>query len=309
MARIEMDESFVSVTSLVAAKLPKEDDRIGALAARIAGMLKPPVDPNEQLTADQTAKAARWVTGHVDGVEALRAGGVLTENVLIPKEEYLALVAARDIVIRIFGRMNQAFSEDAEILNTVDNERERLALALWGLARFFGEGGLNLPTAANQFFELGSAISDLNAGIRHPLLLPKKKRKGASSPLTSRYWRARVHVVLAFKALCRMESEPVNKATMKKVGGVIAKKFPDLAELVRTNTDDETKTKRPVNLPLKITEWLEIFDGKSAAADEAKVLYDICCKGLEESSSDDLSLFAAQHLNVALTFCKSVVMK
>jgi hypothetical protein len=63
MVGIEMDEPLISVTSLVTAKLPNGGNRIGALATRIAGMLRPPVDPSEHLTADQAARPRDGLPG------------------------------------------------------------------------------------------------------------------------------------------------------------------------------------------------------------------------------------------------------
>jgi hypothetical protein len=302
MVGIEMDEPLVSVTSLVAAKLPNGGDRIGALATRIAGMLRPPVDPNEQLTADQAAKAARWVAGHVDGAEALRVGGVLTENVLIPKEEYLALVTARDIVIRLFGRMNQAFSEDAEIPNTVENERERLALALWSIAVFFGRSGFNQPNA-DRFFELGSAISDLNDGIRPSLLVPT--RIDSNPPQTSQFWRARVNVVLAFEALSRGVPEGRSGSESRRnIAKKIDRDAPELRKLVRPKWREDDGMTGPLDLPTTIvSDWLKKLKGASIKNGEATRLYEFGREAIRALPDERLIQFAQDQIAVAKAFC------
>jgi hypothetical protein len=127
-------ESPGSVTSLVAAKLPSGDDRIDALSVRIAGNFMPPVDPNSPLTPDQAEKAKRWLAGYLNGNDALFEKDVLAET--ISKDEYQALIATRNLLIRLFGRLNRAFGEDPEIPATIENERERFALALWSIAFF-----------------------------------------------------------------------------------------------------------------------------------------------------------------------------
>ena len=103
--------------------------------------------------------------------------GFSMEDVRISKEEYLALGETRDLVIRFFGRLNRAFSEDADLPTTMENERQRLVGALWSIAAFLGKGGFDLPFA-HRFFELGSAIG---SGAGHPRR-PAKARSSGQSP-------------------------------------------------------------------------------------------------------------------------------
>jgi hypothetical protein len=286
-----MSDVPVCVTSLVAAKLPNGDDRIGALAVRIAGMLKPPVDPNEQLTADQAAKAARWVAGHVDGVGALRAGGVLTENVLISKEEYLGLENTRDLVIRLFDRVNRAFNQYPNASNTFANERERFMIALLSIAAFFGKSGFDLPFA-NRFSDLASAIQDLNHGSSDLLKPPH-----GSQALTSQNHIARARVQLAVEAL---------RASGRSTAIIIAdmvKGFPSIDKLVRTIS---SRGQRPMSERIE-----DLLKKRYRASNwQAKMVYEIgteCIEHLKKQSNTALLIdFASDQLRAASAFADRI---
>src|SRR5689334_24558012 len=88
----------------------------------------------------------------------------------------------------------KAFGQEPEYLRTPFNERERYSAALTAVARYFGK--LGEQGISQRFFELGSAIADLNTGTVHPLLRPERADNRRADP--SQLWRARARVVLAF---------------------------------------------------------------------------------------------------------------
>jgi hypothetical protein len=293
-------ESPGSVTSLVAAKLPSGDDRIDALSVRIAGNFMPPVDPNSPLTPDQAEKAKRWLAGYLNGNDALFEKDVLAET--ISKDEYQALIATRNLLIRLFGRLNRAFGEDPEIPATIENERERFALALWSIAVFFGKSGFNLPFA-DRFLELGSAISDLNNGSRPELLWPAKI--DSNPPLESQFWRARVNVVLAFEALSRGAQRRSGSQHRLCIAQKIDQDIPELERLLRPKMQDLTPGSR--NLPKTIIDdWQKKLKGSGIKNGEAIKLYEFGREVLETLPEDSLAEFAQERLNSAKAFCATL---
>lgn len=79
------------------------------------------------------------------------------------------------------------------------NERERYAAALIVVAQYFSSSA-GRPIA-DRFFELASAIADLNNGTVHPLLEPVRPDNRPADP--SQLWRARARVALGLEALLR----------------------------------------------------------------------------------------------------------
>jgi hypothetical protein len=77
----------------------------------------------------------------------------------------------------------------------------------------------------NRFFNLASAISDLNSGTVHPLFQAVKTVN--RRPDFSQLWRARARVALGLEALIRSGVKVDATAVAEKV----AKKFPLLAKL------------------------------------------------------------------------------
>jgi hypothetical protein len=84
-------------------------------------------------------------------------------------------------VLRV--KLSQAFEP---VVQSAADKREQLAAALGAVASFLAETVGRAP--ADEFFELGSAIADLNSGAVHPLLEPPS---GTYYP-TVRPWMLRV---------------------------------------------------------------------------------------------------------------------
>ena len=134
----------------------------------------------------------------------------------------MSLAEARAHIIRLFDRLDQAFNDG--LPNTVENERRRLAGAAWSIATFLGKSGFDLPFA-QRFFELASAIEDLNLGIRTELLTPLAQGS-RRTPDPAEEWRARACVALALEAL--IGAGRTREAAAKE----IARRFLDVQKLI-----------------------------------------------------------------------------
>jgi len=99
----------------------------------------------------------------------------------------------------LYAGVSRAFTQHPDHPRTAPNERERYGPALVVVAQFFS--GLGDRRIGDRFFELASAITDLNAGTLHPLLHPARADNRRAD--TSRLWRARARTVLALEALVR----------------------------------------------------------------------------------------------------------
>jgi hypothetical protein len=117
--------------------------------------------------------------------------------------------------------VTQAFAQEANASRTPFYERERYATALMAIGQYFTSlGGRPL---GQRFFELGSAMADLNSGIEHPLLRSERadNRRADSSQL----WRARAHVSLGLEALLR------SGLTRTEAAAKLANGFPGITKL------------------------------------------------------------------------------
>jgi hypothetical protein len=152
-----------------------------------------------------------------DDDEVNRAGSLSAED------ERRTLELARGLIIRLFGRLDHAFNESPDLVD-IETERRRLAGALWSVAAFLGKGGFDLPFAY-RFFELGSAIEDLNLGIRSELLAPVAQGS-RRSPDPAKVWRARACAALALEALIKAGRK--REAASKELIG----RFPNIKHLL-----------------------------------------------------------------------------
>ena len=124
---------------------------------------------------------------------------------------------------KLRGTVCQAFDQEPEYPRTPFNERERHAAAVAAVAQFFG--ALGHRQVGHCFFNLASAISDLNDGAVPPLF--QAVRSDNRHPDFSQLWRARTRVALGLEALIRSGGKLNATAAAKKV----ARKFPILAKL------------------------------------------------------------------------------
>jgi hypothetical protein len=123
--------------------------------------------------------------------------------------------------IQLYKGLEQAFNQEPDFSCTPDSERERYSAALHCVAQFVSS--IAGRPFGDRFFELGSAIADLNTGTVHPLLQPVEIRNRCSDP--SRLWRARAHVALAYVAL--VKSGVSRSDAIKR----IAREFPAVSKL------------------------------------------------------------------------------
>jgi hypothetical protein len=159
--------------------------------------------------------------------------------------------------------VRKAFDQESDLRST-ENDRDRYAAALIVIGKFIS----NFAGRAygNRFFELGSAIADLNTGALHPLLaLPKQ----AGRPMPSQIWRGRANVALALCALVGCKMRPSEAATD------IIRKFPKVANLAspRTRLSVNSDSLKKIML-----EWRKSFSAGRISNDEAVELFAV---GLE----------------------------
>jgi hypothetical protein len=95
----------------------------------------------------------------------------------------------------LLEKVDHAFTQEPR-LTGIENERERYVAALIVVAQFFKT--FEAPFA-DRFFELGSALTDLNNGTDAPLL--ERTRTGKRSGDSSMTWRRRAHAVLGVEGL------------------------------------------------------------------------------------------------------------
>jgi len=100
-------------------------------------------------------------------------------------------------VIEMLEGVHRAFHQEPNAASDVERERERYAAALISVAKFFDQ--IECYKEGARFFELSSAIADLNAGVRLALLTPVNTE--TRPPDTSSEWRAKASVVVAAEAL------------------------------------------------------------------------------------------------------------
>jgi hypothetical protein len=182
--------------------------------------------------------------------------------------------------------VNQAFSQCPEMPASVQNERERYAAALYSVALFFDR--CKSPFAGH-FFELGSAILDLNSGAAVDSLL-SPSRPANRRPDSSQLWRARARVALALHALMR------SGKTQSDAADEIEIKYQSLKGLVGHKAGMLSKT---------VINWHKEFTSRRIKNWEASELFTLGKDILKSMhSSHELLRFARTELAAAVQFAK-----
>jgi hypothetical protein len=164
-----------------------------------------------------------------------------------------------------YNDVAKAFGQEPEYSRTPFNERERYSAALTAVAGYFGK--LGEQGISQRFFELGSAIADLNIGTVHPLLRPERvdNRRGDRSQL----WRARARVVLAFDAFVR------SGLSRDAAVAAVRSKLPNIAALFGAKA-------RASSLQTVVLGWRKQLLAKRVKNFEAQ---ELLSAGLEKSSA------------------------
>lgn len=221
-----------------------------------------------------------------NAAEHQRAAAVVRNAIANLPSDDVALIATRDLVVKLLNNVHRAFSEEPDLPHTVGNDRERLAVALFHVARFFAN--FHVPFA-DRFFELGSALADLNLGVRHDLMTPAVVDNRRSD--SSQMWRARARVALALDALVR-SGQPLRDAAAK-----IARDHPHVMQLVRAKRDR-------AGLTDTIIDWRKKFRAGRLKNWEGLEFFAIGKEWIEKTSAPDiLAAFARDQLTAAIKFC------
>jgi hypothetical protein len=144
---------------------------------------------------------------------------------------------AKEMVIKLIEGITSAFDRDPDAFQCPENERTRLAEALYSIASFILKFPNLGPTYANHFAELGTALKDWNKGANPRLF---DRQKGSSTPLPTLESRARVNIVLAIEALTASGiSLSDRNRSIDDMSGAISEflsKFPTLKNWVKTRS-------------------------------------------------------------------------
>src|SRR5262245_2305689 len=146
----------------------------------------------------------------------------------MPRSDRTAKSKFLNALERLHRNLARAFEQEPDYQLDSMIERERYAAALIALANYFSS--LSVKPIAARFFELGSAIADLNSGTVHSLLRPVRADNRRADP--SQLWRARARVALGLEALLRSglnRSEAASK---------IAGQYSSVAYLVGAKAKD-----------------------------------------------------------------------
>ena len=151
-----------------------------------------------------------------------------------PKNRGRARPASSSAATRaeLFRLLDSAFnSVSREALAPFEELRGRHVLALAIVGKFLRTTGAP-KNIADQFYTLSAALNDLQRGIVHPMLMPKKP----SGRLADRsdIWRVRV------KAGCGVECLMRGGLSRNQAAQRAAKQFPALKNLLRTGTTLKT---------------------------------------------------------------------
>jgi hypothetical protein len=176
--------------------------------------------------------------------------------------------------------IRKAFSQESDAPPTPGNERERYAAALVIIGQYFvSVAGKPL---GGRFFELGSAIADLNVGTVHPLLRPA--RAAYRPPDHSQLWRARAHVVLGLEACLR------SGLNQEEAAAKIARQLPSIAKLAGMKAKDST-------VQTIVVGWRKEFKAGRVKNFEASEVFAEGMNRIEElKSSQDLREFATRQV-------------
>jgi hypothetical protein len=163
-------------------------------------------------------------------------------------------------LLKLVNGVRTAFDLEQE-LQSVESDRTRYAAALMVIAGFLAR--IAGEKYGSRFFELGSAIADLNDGALHPLLAPPTQ-KGRPSP--SQTWRGRANAVLAIQALAKCKVKPSDAATE------ILREFPKIANLASART---RRSVHASSVEKIILEWRKRFSAGRIRNDEAVELFEV----------------------------------
>jgi hypothetical protein len=153
---------------------------------------------------------------------------VCREVLAMPRSDRTAKSNLLNALEKLHRNVARAFDQEPDYPRNPTNERERYAAALVVVAQYFSSLS-EKPTAA-RFFELASAIADLNNGTVHPLLqqVPPDNRPADPSQL----WRARARVALGLEALLR---SGLNRS---EAAAKIATQYSSIANLAGVKAKD-----------------------------------------------------------------------
>jgi hypothetical protein len=121
------------------------------------------------------------------------------EVLAMPRSDRTARSKLLNALEKLHRDLARAFDQEPDYPSDPMNERERYAAALIVVAQYFSS--LSEKPIAARFFELASAIADLNHGTVHPLLQQVRPDNRPADP--SQLWRARARVALGLEALLR----------------------------------------------------------------------------------------------------------
>jgi hypothetical protein len=124
---------------------------------------------------------------------------VYREVIAMPRSDRTAKSKLLNALEKLHRNVARAFDQEPHYPRNPVNERERYAAALNSIAQYFSS--VAGRPIGNRFFELASAIADLNSGTVHSLLLPIRADNRPADP--SQLWRARTRVALGLEALLR----------------------------------------------------------------------------------------------------------
>ena len=159
---------------------------------------------------------------------------------------------------KLRGTVRRAFDQEPEYPRIPFNERERYAAAVAAVAQLFST--LGDRQVGNRFFNLASAISDLNSGTVPPLF--QAVRTVNRRPDFSQLWRARARVALGLEALIRSGV----KADATAVAEKAAKRFPLLSKLAGAKASQS-------RLPTVLLGWRREFRAARIKNFEATELF------------------------------------
>jgi hypothetical protein len=123
----------------------------------------------------------------------------VSRDLAMPRSDRTAKSKLLNALEKLHRDSARAFNQEPDYPRDPMNERERYAAALIVVAQYFSSVGEK--QIANRFFELSSAIADLNNGTVHPILRPMRADNRRADP--SQLWRARARVALGLEALLR----------------------------------------------------------------------------------------------------------
>jgi hypothetical protein len=151
--------------------------------------------------------------------------------------------------------------------DNIAHNREQLATALSVVGQFLSKID---PAHANYFFDLGTIFADLNAGARHPLIVPAKRK--TARPIPSEIEAAKASVAFALEALIVLGEAP------QKAAETILKLFPKIEYLAGPKSR-KRNTQKGKGLKDTILEWRKFL--RSARRKKNDTATDVFAAGRE----------------------------